>query len=61
VRAGVRGAHAALEVLALLGVVVPLVYGLSWVIASAARRTPLSLVLTGREYASGKRRGGGAE
>jgi peptidoglycan/LPS O-acetylase OafA/YrhL len=61
VLAAVRGAPAALEVLALLGVVVPLVYGLSWVIASAARRTPLSLVLTGREYASGKRRGGGAE
>lgn len=61
VLAAVRGAPAALEVLALLGVVVPLVYGLSWVIASAARRTPLSLVLTGREYASGKRRAGGGQ
>jgi poly(3-hydroxybutyrate) depolymerase/peptidoglycan/LPS O-acetylase OafA/YrhL len=46
----VRGAPAALEVLALLGVFVPVVYGVSWLIASAARRTPLSLVLTGREW-----------
>jgi peptidoglycan/LPS O-acetylase OafA/YrhL len=61
VLAAVRGAPAALEVLALLGIAVPLVYGLSWVIASAARRTPLSLVLTGREYASGKRRANGAK
>jgi surface polysaccharide O-acyltransferase-like enzyme len=54
VLAAVRGAPGGLEVLALLGVAVPIVYGLSWVIASAARRTPLSLMLTGREYANGK-------
>ncbi len=60
VLAAVRGAPAALEVLALLAVAVPLVYGVSWVIASAARRTPLSLMLTGREYASGRRRAGSA-
>ncbi len=59
VLAAVRGAPAALEVLALLGVAVPLIYGLSWMIASAARRTPLSLVLTGREYAPGKGRADG--
>jgi peptidoglycan/LPS O-acetylase OafA/YrhL len=50
VLAAVRHAPAGLEVLALLGVAVPLVYGASWLIASAARRTPLSLPLTGREY-----------
>jgi len=60
VLAAVRGAPAALGLLALLGVAVPLVYGVSWVIASAARRTPLSLMLTGREYASARRRAGGA-
>lgn len=49
VPAAVRSAPAALEVLALLGVAVPLVYGASWIIASAARRTPFSLMLTGRE------------
>jgi peptidoglycan/LPS O-acetylase OafA/YrhL len=59
VLAAVRGAPAGLEVLALLGVAVPVVYGLSWVIASAARRTPLSLMLTGREYAYGKKRRSG--
>jgi polyhydroxybutyrate depolymerase len=48
--AAVRGAPAVLELLALLGVAVPVVYGISWLIASAARRTPLSLPLTGREY-----------
>ena len=50
VLAAVRGAPAVLEALALLGVAVPLVYGASWIIASAARRTPFSLMLTGREY-----------
>jgi len=60
VLAVVRGAPAPLEVLALLGVAVPVVYALSWVIASAARRSPLSLMLTGREYASGKRHARGA-
>lgn len=57
VLAAVRRAPAALEVLALIGVLVPVVYGASWLIASAARRTPLSLVLTGREYrARGERK-----
>jgi peptidoglycan/LPS O-acetylase OafA/YrhL len=58
VLAAVQGAPAGLEVLALLGVAVPLVYGVSWVLASAARRTPLSLGLTGREYTSGGHRTG---
>jgi len=58
VLAAVRSAPSALELLALLGVAVPVVYGASWLIASAARRTPLSLVLTGREY---RGRGGGRE
>jgi peptidoglycan/LPS O-acetylase OafA/YrhL len=58
VLAAVRGAPAGLEVLALLGVAVPLIYGASWMIASAARRTPLSLMLTGREYSAGKRQRG---
>ena len=58
VLAAVRGAPAVLELLALLGVAVPVVYGASWLIASAARRTPLSLLLTGREYRpAGDRRG----
>ena len=60
VLAAVRGAPAVLELLALLGVAVPLVYGVSWVIASAARRTPFSLMLTGREYAPARRRAGSA-
>jgi len=58
VLAAVRGAPAGLEVLALLGVAVPLIYGASWMIASAARRTPLSLMLTGREYSARKRQTG---
>jgi hypothetical protein len=35
---------------------VPVFYAAAWIIASAARRTPLSLMLTGREYAA--KRGG---
>jgi peptidoglycan/LPS O-acetylase OafA/YrhL len=58
VLAVVRHAPAGLEVLVLLGVAVPLIYGASWVIASAARRTPLSLMLTGREYSARKRQTG---
>jgi len=58
VLSAVRGAPAVLELPALLGVAVPVVYGISWLIASAARRTPLSLPLTGREYRpSSDRRG----
>ena len=37
-------------VLVLLFIAVPLIYAVSWVIASAARRTPVSLLLTGREW-----------
>jgi peptidoglycan/LPS O-acetylase OafA/YrhL len=51
VLAAVRNAPAAAEVLVLLCVFVPLIYAVSWMIASLARRTPLSLALTGREYA----------
>jgi hypothetical protein len=47
----VRRAPSGLEVLALLFVAVPVIYSLAWVISSAARRTPASLMLTGREAA----------
>jgi poly(3-hydroxybutyrate) depolymerase/peptidoglycan/LPS O-acetylase OafA/YrhL len=42
--------HSSLEVLILLLLAVPLIYAISWVIASAVRRTPVSLLLTGREW-----------
>jgi poly(3-hydroxybutyrate) depolymerase/peptidoglycan/LPS O-acetylase OafA/YrhL len=42
--------HSSLEVLILLFIVVPLIYACAWVIASAVRRTPVSLFLTGREW-----------
>jgi len=42
--------HSSFEVLILLFIAVPLIYACAWVIASAARRTPLSLFLTGREW-----------
>ena len=45
-----RLSHSSIEVAVLLLVVVPLIYAISWMIASAVRRTPLSLPLTGREY-----------
>jgi poly(3-hydroxybutyrate) depolymerase/peptidoglycan/LPS O-acetylase OafA/YrhL len=45
-----RWSHSSLEVLVLLFVAVPLIYAISWMIASAVRRTPLSLPLTGREW-----------
>lgn len=60
VLAVLRAAPGVLELLALLAVAVPLVYGASWVIASAARRTPLSLALTGREYHTRRNRAGAA-
>jgi poly(3-hydroxybutyrate) depolymerase/peptidoglycan/LPS O-acetylase OafA/YrhL len=47
----VRHAPPAAEVAALLGVGVPVVYGVSWGLAFLLRRSPLSLVLTGREMA----------
>ncbi len=50
----VRRAPGGLEVVALLGVAVPVVYAIAWMIASAARRTPFSLMLTGREHSAGK-------
>jgi poly(3-hydroxybutyrate) depolymerase/peptidoglycan/LPS O-acetylase OafA/YrhL len=39
-----------LEVLPLLFIAVPLIYACAWVIASAMRRTPVSLLITGREW-----------
>jgi poly(3-hydroxybutyrate) depolymerase/peptidoglycan/LPS O-acetylase OafA/YrhL len=42
--------HSSLEVLILLFIAVPVIYAIAWVIASAARRTPFSLFLTGREW-----------
>jgi poly(3-hydroxybutyrate) depolymerase/surface polysaccharide O-acyltransferase-like enzyme len=42
--------HSSFEVLILLFVAVPLIYACAWMIASAVRRTPLSLFLTGREW-----------
>lgn len=47
----VRSSGSALEAAALLGLFLPVIYAGAWVIASAARRTPLSLALTGRQYA----------
>jgi poly(3-hydroxybutyrate) depolymerase/peptidoglycan/LPS O-acetylase OafA/YrhL len=42
--------HSSIEVLVLLFIAVPIIYAVSWLLASAARRTPLSLMLTGREW-----------
>ena len=50
----VRSSGSAGEAAALLGLFLPVVYAGAWVIASAARRTPLSLALTGREFRSGR-------
>jgi poly(3-hydroxybutyrate) depolymerase/peptidoglycan/LPS O-acetylase OafA/YrhL len=52
---GVLGAlhrlhHSSIVVLVLLFIAVPVIYAVSWVIASAVRRTPVSLLLTGREW-----------
>jgi poly(3-hydroxybutyrate) depolymerase/peptidoglycan/LPS O-acetylase OafA/YrhL len=54
-RAGLTGwlhrlPHSSFEVLILLFIVVPIIYACAWMIASAVRRTPLSLFLTGREW-----------
>jgi peptidoglycan/LPS O-acetylase OafA/YrhL len=59
--AAVRSAGPALELLALLGLFLPVIYASAWLIASAARRTPLSLPLTGRERQRGKGGGGQGE
>jgi len=48
VLAALRSAPVGLQLAALLGVAVPLIYGLSGVLAVAVRHTPLSLPLTGR-------------
>jgi peptidoglycan/LPS O-acetylase OafA/YrhL len=48
VLAAVQHAPAALELAVLLGAGVPLIYGMSGALVFAARRTPLSLALTGR-------------
>ncbi|MGH3290250.1 MAG: acyltransferase family protein [Trebonia sp.] len=45
-----RLSHPSFEVLILLFIAVPIIYACAWVIASAVRRTPLSLFLTGREW-----------
>jgi poly(3-hydroxybutyrate) depolymerase/peptidoglycan/LPS O-acetylase OafA/YrhL len=42
--------HSSIEVLILLFIAVPVIYACSWVIASVVRRTPVSLLLTGREW-----------
>jgi peptidoglycan/LPS O-acetylase OafA/YrhL len=54
----IRRAPDGLTVLVLLFVAVPIIYAAAWVIASAARRTPASLMLTGREYAPTKKKKG---
>jgi poly(3-hydroxybutyrate) depolymerase/peptidoglycan/LPS O-acetylase OafA/YrhL len=42
--------HSSVEVLILLFIAVPLIYACAWVMSSAVRRTPVSLLLTGREW-----------
>ena len=53
----VRSSGSVLEAVALLGLFLPVIYAGAWVIASAARRTPLSLALTGREHRPSRRQG----
>lgn len=48
--AAVRSSGSAVESLVLIGLFAPVVYAGAWIIASAARRTRLSLALTGRQY-----------
>jgi poly(3-hydroxybutyrate) depolymerase/peptidoglycan/LPS O-acetylase OafA/YrhL len=45
-----RLSHSSFEMLILLCIAVPFIYACSWAIASAMRRTPVSLLLTGREW-----------
>jgi peptidoglycan/LPS O-acetylase OafA/YrhL len=54
----IRRAPDGLTVVVLLFVAVPIIYAAAWLIASAARRTPASLMLTGREYAAKKKKKG---
>jgi polyhydroxybutyrate depolymerase len=42
--------HSSIEVVILLLVAVPLIYAIAWVCSSAVRHTPVSLLLTGREW-----------
>jgi poly(3-hydroxybutyrate) depolymerase/surface polysaccharide O-acyltransferase-like enzyme len=42
--------HSSFEVLILLFIAVPIIYACAWMIASVMRRTPVSLLLTGREW-----------
>ena len=50
--------HSSLELVILLFVAVPLIYAVSWLTASAVRRSPLSLPLTGREWRTRRTRVG---
>jgi peptidoglycan/LPS O-acetylase OafA/YrhL len=59
VLAAVQHAPAALELAALLGVAVPLIYGVSGALVFLARRTPLSLALTGRPQTARAGQGAG--
>lgn len=42
--------HSSIEVLVILLIFVPVIYAIAWAVSYVARRTPLSLMLTGREY-----------
>jgi peptidoglycan/LPS O-acetylase OafA/YrhL len=48
VLAALHGIPDVLQLAAILGVGVPLIYGVSWALITFVRRTPLSLMLTGR-------------
>jgi poly(3-hydroxybutyrate) depolymerase/peptidoglycan/LPS O-acetylase OafA/YrhL len=55
VLAWLRGSQPVTEFLILLLIVVPVVYAAAWILTWALRRTPLSLVLTGRRMPRGSR------
>jgi peptidoglycan/LPS O-acetylase OafA/YrhL len=55
-RPALRSAPVTLQLVVLLGAVVPFIYALAWTLAALARRTPLSLPLTGRRRARPARR-----
>lgn len=57
----IRSSGSAVEAVTLLGLFLPVIYACAWAIASAARRTPLSLPLTGRQYRSSRPRAPRAE
>jgi hypothetical protein len=54
----IRRAPDGLTVVVLLFVAVPVIYAIAWLTASTARRTPASLMLTGRECTA-KKKGSG--